>query len=101
MIIGLDHVQLAIPVGQEDVARGFYCDVLGLIEEAKPPHLAKRGGAWFRGGSLRLHLGVDPEFHPDTDTAKLTPDPGSSRTPRGQALNEGAEVGVGPVPVRG
>ena len=23
-----------------------------------------RGGVWFRGGSLRLHLGVDPDFHP-------------------------------------
>ena len=30
MIIGLDHVQLAMPVGQEDVARAFYCDVLGF-----------------------------------------------------------------------
>ena len=65
MIIGLDHVQLAMPVGQEDLARSFYCDVLGLTEEAKPPHLSKRGGAWFRGGSLRLHLGVDPDFHPN------------------------------------
>ncbi|HVQ12801.1 MAG TPA: VOC family protein [Vicinamibacterales bacterium] len=64
-VIGLDHVQLAMPAGQEAVARSFYCGVLGLVEEAKPPQLAKRGGVWFRGGSLRLHLGIDPDFHPN------------------------------------
>lgn len=53
-----------MPAGQEGRARAFYCDVLGLIEEPKPPNLAGRGGAWFRGGALRLHLGVDPDFHP-------------------------------------
>jgi catechol 2,3-dioxygenase-like lactoylglutathione lyase family enzyme len=63
-IIGLDHVQLAMPVGQEALARAFYCDVLGLSEERKPSNLAARGGLWFRGGALRLHLGVDPDFHP-------------------------------------
>lgn len=63
-IVGLDHVQLAMPAGQEAVARSFYCGVLGLTEEQKPANLAARGGAWFRGGTLRLHLGVDPEFHP-------------------------------------
>ena len=53
-----------MPAGQEARARSFYCDVLGLIEEQKPSNLAGRGGAWFRGGALRLHLGVDPDFHP-------------------------------------
>jgi len=63
-IIGLDHVQLAMPAGQESVAREFYSGVLGLIEEAKPANLVQRGGVWFKGGSLRLHLGVDGDFHP-------------------------------------
>ena len=63
-IIGLDHVQLAMPAGQEATARAFYTGVLGLTEEAKPANLAGRGGAWFRGGALRLHVGVDPNFHP-------------------------------------
>jgi catechol 2,3-dioxygenase-like lactoylglutathione lyase family enzyme len=61
-IIGLDHVQLAMPAGQESQARAFYAGVLGLIEEPKPANLAKRGGVWFSGGALRLHLGVDPDF---------------------------------------
>lgn len=61
-IVGLDHVQLAMPAGQEDVARAFYGGVLGLAEEPKPAHLRGRGGVWFRGGGLRLHLGIDPDF---------------------------------------
>lgn len=63
-ILGLDHVQLAMPVGQEDAARDFYGGILGLREIPKPPNLAKRGGAWFEGGTLRLHLGVEPDFRP-------------------------------------
>ena len=63
-ILGLDHVQLAMPAGQESSARAFYSGVLGLVEETKPENLARRGGVWFRGGNLRLHLGVDRDFHP-------------------------------------
>jgi hypothetical protein len=44
-ILGLDHVQLAMPAGEEGRARSFYCDVLGLAEEQKPANLAGRGGA--------------------------------------------------------
>jgi len=63
-IIDLDHFQLAMPAGQEAAARAFYSGVLVLTEEEKPTNLAARGGAWFRGGALRLHLGVDPHFRP-------------------------------------
>lgn len=65
-LIGVDHVQLAIPAGGEDRARPFYVDVLGLTELKKPPELAARGGAWFTSGTVQLHLGVDPEFRPAT-----------------------------------
>jgi catechol 2,3-dioxygenase-like lactoylglutathione lyase family enzyme len=51
-----------MPPGQEAVARAFYVGVLGLLEEAKPANLLARGGVWFRGGALRLHLGVEPDF---------------------------------------
>jgi catechol 2,3-dioxygenase-like lactoylglutathione lyase family enzyme len=61
---GLDHVQLAMPRGAEDEARAFYAGVLGLREVPKPANLAARGGAWFSGGSLRLHLGVEDDFRP-------------------------------------
>ncbi len=65
-IIGIDHVQLAMPAGQEERARGFYRDVLGLPETPKPPDLAKRGGCWFETDRIRVHLGVDKDFHPAT-----------------------------------
>lgn len=63
-ISGLDHVQLAIPVGQEDQARAFYIGQLGLREVAKPAVLAGRGGLWLEGEGLRLHLGVEKPFAP-------------------------------------
>jgi catechol 2,3-dioxygenase-like lactoylglutathione lyase family enzyme len=63
-IVGVDHVQLAMPAGGEDAARRFYGDVLGLEEIAKPASLVGRGGAWFRGGSVELHLGVEDDFRP-------------------------------------
>ncbi len=50
--------------GGEDAARAFYSGVLGLSEVPKPAHLAKRGGVWFEGGRLQLHLGVEDDFRP-------------------------------------
>jgi catechol 2,3-dioxygenase-like lactoylglutathione lyase family enzyme len=63
-VVGLDHVQLAMPAGREDDARRFYSGLLGLPEIVKPPEFAKRGGAWFENGSVKIHLGVDADFHP-------------------------------------
>ena len=63
-LISFDHVQLAMPEGQEAQARGFYVGVLGLSEDEKPPELAARGGCWFRQGDLKLHLGVEADFRP-------------------------------------
>ncbi|MEP6688832.1 MAG: VOC family protein [Gemmatimonadales bacterium] len=63
-IVGVDHVQLAMPAGGEDAARRFYGDVLGLAEVPKPAALAGRGGAWFQSGDVRLHLGVEADFRP-------------------------------------
>ena len=60
----LDHVQLAMPAGQEDTARAFYEGLLGLAWVAKPEHLARRGGCWFGDGDVKVHLGVEPDFRP-------------------------------------
>ncbi len=65
-VIGIDHVQLAMPAGQETQARSFYAEVLGLAEIPKPPDLARRGGCWFETGRVKIHLGVDMNFHPAT-----------------------------------
>lgn len=64
MITGLDHVQVAIPVGGEPTAREYYSAVLGMEEIAKPPALAVRGGCWFTSGGAVLHLGVEEPFAP-------------------------------------
>ena len=60
----LHHVQLAIPPGGEDACRAFWGGVLGMAELQKPPVLAARGGCWFRGGGLEVHLGVEEPFAP-------------------------------------
>ncbi len=60
----LHHVQLAMPRGREDEAEAFYAGLLGLQRVPKPPNLEKRGGCWFRGESIELHLGVEEPFSP-------------------------------------
>lgn len=64
-VIGLDHIQLAIPAGGEGDARAFFVGLLEMREVAKPASLAPEG-CWFESGALRLHIGVDPEFRPAT-----------------------------------
>ncbi len=61
-VLGLDHLQLAIPVGSEPTAVAFYGDLLGLTQLAKPEPLASRGGCWFQAGPIQIHLGADPNF---------------------------------------
>lgn len=63
-IIGLDHVQVAAPIGCEGDARLFYGELLGLSELEKPEALRARGGVWFACGAHQLHVGVTQDFSP-------------------------------------
>lgn len=63
-LLGLHHVQLAMPPGEEQAAVDFYGGVLGLQRVAKPPELEDRGGVWFRSGDLEVHVGVEERFRP-------------------------------------
>jgi catechol 2,3-dioxygenase-like lactoylglutathione lyase family enzyme len=63
-LVAVDHVQLAMPSGQEDEATAFYSGILGLDRQPKPPVLAARGGCWFSNGAVALHLGVEEDFRP-------------------------------------
>ena len=63
-VIGIEHVQLAMPPGGEAAARGFYAGLLGIPEHAKPAKLAARGGCWFEAPGVKLHLGVEADFRP-------------------------------------
>lgn len=62
----LDHVQLAIPAGEEERCDEFYVTVLGFRKLERPAVLAARGGRWYQRGDALIHLGVDPSFQPAT-----------------------------------
>ncbi len=64
MIQAYDHIQIAMPEGQEAVARQFYGTLLRMAELPKPDLLRARGGCWFRSGGAVLHLGCETPFHP-------------------------------------
>jgi catechol 2,3-dioxygenase-like lactoylglutathione lyase family enzyme len=63
-IVGIHHVQLAIPAGREPEARAFYAGLLGLDELPRPADMVGRSGAWFGNAHVTIHVGVDPDFHP-------------------------------------
>ncbi|MGV3489119.1 MAG: hypothetical protein ACO1OC_11115 [Tuberibacillus sp.] len=58
-IQGFDHVQICIPTGEEEKARQFYGDLLGLEEIEKPDSLKPNGGVWYQVGALQLHIGTE------------------------------------------
>jgi catechol 2,3-dioxygenase-like lactoylglutathione lyase family enzyme len=53
-----------MPADEEDAAVKFYGYLLGLEQISKPPELAPRGGVWFKGPDIELHLGVEEGFRP-------------------------------------
>jgi catechol 2,3-dioxygenase-like lactoylglutathione lyase family enzyme len=63
-LVGLHHIQLAMPPDEEEDAVRFYGTVLGLAQVEKPPELAPRGGVWFRSAHLEVHLGIEEPFTP-------------------------------------
>jgi catechol 2,3-dioxygenase-like lactoylglutathione lyase family enzyme len=60
----LDHVQVAIPLGEEAQAEVFYAGILGFEILPKPAALAARGGRWFARNGVQLHVGVEADFRP-------------------------------------
>ena len=64
-IIGIDHVQIAVPNALEQECLTFYRTVLALPEVEKPEKLKARGGAWFQiSTTTQMHIGIDPEASP-------------------------------------
>ncbi len=82
-----------MPAGGEEAARRFYGGVLGLQEIVKPLDLAERGGCWFRGEGVELHLGVEQGFRPagKAHPALVVEDLDALRTVLEQARVETAE----------
>jgi catechol 2,3-dioxygenase-like lactoylglutathione lyase family enzyme len=68
-ILAIDHVQVTVPSSQEVETLEFYDTVLGLERIEKPAPLLKNGGAWYRQGSIEVHL--SPEDTPsDASSSK-------------------------------
>jgi len=64
-IIGIDHIQIAVPRALEQECLSFYRTVLSLPEIEKPEELKARGGAWFQiSSTTQMHIGVDPDASP-------------------------------------
>lgn len=61
-----DHVQFAIPPGEESRCDDFYVTLLGFRTLEKPPLLAARGGRWYQRDDATLHLGVQGDFRAAT-----------------------------------
>ena len=61
-IIGIDHVQIAVPRALEADCLKFYREVFAFPELEKPAELKARGGAWFQVGALQMHIGVDADL---------------------------------------
>lgn len=60
----IDHIQLAAPSGSEEKARAFFGELLGFEELEKPETLKKRGGVWFKSGTIQIHIGIEEPFSP-------------------------------------
>ena len=58
-----DHIQICIPSGEEDKARKFYTEILGMEEIEKPDSLKPNGGLWYKVANIQLHIGVEDEIN--------------------------------------
>lgn len=64
-IVGIDHIQIAVPKALEQECLAFYRTVMALPEIEKPEKLKARGGAWFQiNPTTQMHVGIDPEASP-------------------------------------
>ncbi len=63
VLIKIHHVQITIPIGAEDSAREFYCEMLGMKEILKPKNLSGRDGFWLSLGNQQIHIGTEPNFN--------------------------------------
>ena len=63
-ISAIDHVQIAVPEGQEQACRDFYLGILGLTEIPRPERGAGRSFLWASVGGQEIHFRPDAQFAP-------------------------------------
>jgi len=64
-LVGIDHVQLAIPAGGLEEERRFFCDMFDMQEVPRPSNMTFEG-CWLEAPGVSLHIGMDPNFVPAT-----------------------------------
>ena len=57
----LSHINVTMPMGEDDKARSFYSGCLGLREIPKPQTFGTCGGLWFDVGGLELHISAEEQ----------------------------------------
>lgn len=66
-VVGIDHIQIAVPPEMEVAAVAFYGETLGLKRLPKPEGTGDARGAWFDAGNVQVHLGIqEGDFKPAT-----------------------------------
>ncbi len=63
-VLGIDHIQIEVPEGGEDVGRAFYVGLLGLEEIPRPREGAGRSFLWVRLGDQQIHFRCGADFRP-------------------------------------
>lgn len=99
MIIKVQHAQITIPKGEEERAREFYCDFLGLREIPKPESLKGRGGFWLEIGAFQIHVGTEDDFDRTKTKAHVAYEVEDLRSWREKLENRGVKILEGvPIP---
>ncbi len=70
-VLRLNHADIIIPRGSEELARKFYCDFLGFKEVPKPEDLRKNGGIWLQIDKVQIHLSIEDGFDPSKTKSHL------------------------------
>ena len=55
----INHIQICIPINEEQKGREFYCGILGLEEIKRPESLKNMGGFWLKIANITLHIGTE------------------------------------------
>src|SRR2546421_5508807 len=58
MIVGVNHIQVNVPMDALQPARDFYLGFMGLREIPRPTTF-KSGGVWMNAGSFEVHIGLE------------------------------------------
>lgn len=70
-VLRLNHADIIIPKGSEQIAREFYCGLLGFREIDKPKDLQKNGGLWLQLSDIQIHLSIQNGYDPSKTKAHL------------------------------